>query len=126
MRRKKPFDGPLINIDPELVLNTIEAGRLLGVSDREVRAKITRGTLPAVKIGNKYLINRKALHLYTRICKLKNRGRKEARRPACANLSCAADFHKPDAIQNARPYKSLFDKQELVCGRFTFYTRFPH
>lgn len=110
MRRKKPYNGPLINIDPELVLNTIEAGRMLGVSDREVRAKIARGTLPAVKIGNKYLINHKALCLYARICKLKKRGRKNALRPDRLNVSCSPGIDAHEKVQNSHPYKALFQK----------------
>jgi excisionase family DNA binding protein len=54
----------LINIDPELVIGSRKAAEILGVSEREVRAKIKRGTLPAAKYGRKYLLNRDAVEFY--------------------------------------------------------------
>jgi len=54
----------LINIDPELVIGSRKAAEILGVSEREVRAKIKRGTLPAAKYGRKYLLHRGAVEFY--------------------------------------------------------------
>jgi excisionase family DNA binding protein len=58
-QERKPF-----NIDPELVIGSREAARILGVSEREVRSKIKRGTLPAVKYGRKYFLHRGAVEVY--------------------------------------------------------------
>jgi excisionase family DNA binding protein len=57
----------LLNIDPELIIGTREAAEILKVSDREIRSKIKRGTLPAAKYGGRYLLNRKAVVFYQRL-----------------------------------------------------------
>lgn len=95
MSKRKPYNGPRINIDPDDVLDTEQAAKILGVSDREVRAKIARGTLPAIKIINKYFINRKAVQFYEYFSNLHNRRRKQlisASSPKLNKLSSCNEY----------------------------------
>jgi excisionase family DNA binding protein len=43
------------------VLTTDQAGEILGVTGRRVRALIKAGRLPAIKFGNSWMINKKDL-----------------------------------------------------------------
>ena len=71
-----------INVDPENIINTIEAAKILGVSDRAVRDKIKRGTLPATKIGTQYLLNKQAVHFYMRLRAIRKRKKIKAEKAA--------------------------------------------
>jgi len=116
MKKQKPYDGPKINVDPGDVLNSYQAAHLLGVSDREVRAKIQRGTLPAIKIANKYYINRKAVLLYRHFCVLYRRSRKIAAKTKSSfsdtsNPQFAIDYlYISGENDNSHPYRALFKR----------------
>ena len=45
------------------LISTKEAAEKLGLSIRRVQALITEGRLPALKIGNSYVVNEKDLEL---------------------------------------------------------------
>lgn len=77
----------LMNIDPDWILGTADAGRLLGVSEREIRAKIRRGTLPAAKFGGKYYINIAACKLYESFV-----GQRRRKKP---DVLCASEHKQP-------------------------------
>ncbi len=64
----------LMNIDPELVIGTREAARLLGVSERAVRGLIARGTIPSARYGGKYYLHRGAVEFYRRLRELRKSG----------------------------------------------------
>lgn len=62
-------DDPLLHdaevMDIGRLLDTAEAGRLLGISPRAVRARCERGTLPATKTAHGWMIDPTSLDLAT-------------------------------------------------------------
>ena len=64
----------LINIDPEKMITTEQAAELMGTTAREVRAKIQRGKIPAVKIDNNiYMLQRGAITMYLFLREVRHR-----------------------------------------------------
>lgn len=62
-----------ITVDPEDLIGTDEAANMLGISAREIRFKIGRGNIPAVKIGTTHVIHKQAIIFYQRTRELKKK-----------------------------------------------------
>jgi len=59
-----------INIDPEQLIGTKEAARMLQVSEREIRGKINRQKIPATMLGTQWVMQRKAIYIYMKMQEL--------------------------------------------------------
>ena len=70
----------LLTTDPEDLCGTEEAGRMLGVSAREIRNKIKRGKIPARRVGHGYVMHRSAVLAYVKLKVLKRRLKAQGKR----------------------------------------------
>jgi len=65
----------LINIDPDLLINSKQAAEILNISERAVRGLVTRGTLPAARYGGKYYFHRGAIEFLKKFRAVHDTGR---------------------------------------------------
>ena len=85
--RPRPRYPVKVNIDPEMLVTTKEAGEMLGLKERQIRYRVRWGQLPAeyivcyirdennkiIRPYRKYVINKKAVMVFDYMRRVHNR-----------------------------------------------------